>query len=66
MLKIFLGVLEAELKARSEASRQNFHNFYFLREASLLAFSFATLILSKIKVDNKMVTLPVGVKRGGP
>ena len=34
---------EAKLKARSEASRQNISNFNFCREASLRAFSFASL-----------------------
>ena len=33
----------SEVKARSEASRQNIINFGFWREASLSAFSFASL-----------------------
>jgi hypothetical protein len=32
---------QKKLKARSDATRQNVSNFYFLREASLRAFSFA-------------------------
>ena len=46
----------ANLKARSKASRQKYKFEVFWREASLRSF-----ILSKIKVDNKLVTLPAGV-----